>query len=105
LKPGKMGEKTVQLPGLAKFFDYFDSYYQGNFLAEKTNIYQLCISALEFYTIPKFADVEQFNSYNEKIREVRRHCQNDVLKLLYLINFIYVYGVNKNNKVVSDEKM
>lgn len=105
LKPGKMGEKTVQLPGLAKFFDYFDSYYQGNFLAEKTNIYQLCISALEFYTIPKFADVEQFNSYNEKIREVRRHCQNDVLKLLYLINFIYVYGVNKNSKVVSDEKM
>lgn len=105
LKPGKMGEKTVQLPGLAKFFDYFASYYQGNFLTEKTNIYQLCISALEFYTTPEFTDVEQFNSYNEKIREVRRHCQNDVLKLLYLINFIYVYGVNKNNKGVADEKM
>lgn len=95
----------MQLPGLAKFFDYFASYYQGNFLAEKTNIYQLCISALEFYTTCEFTDVEQFNGYNEKIREVRRHCQNDVLKLLYLINFIYVYGVNKNNKGVADEKM
>lgn len=98
LKKGKMGENTVQLPSLTKFFDYFADLYQGVFLEEKTNIYELCISALKFYTIDQFENREEFNNFNEKIKEVRRHCQNDVLKLLNLINFMYLYGVGKKNQ-------
>ncbi|ATG97407.1 hypothetical protein CP520_01370 [Mesoplasma lactucae ATCC 49193] len=97
LKKGIMGENTIQIPSLKLFFDYFKEYYKDKF-EEKNGIYELCKDALTFYSTDSFASEKQFQEGIEVIREVRKHCRNDVLKLLYLINFMYVFGVLSNDQ-------
>lgn len=90
LKPGKKGENTLALPSLKKFFDYMQAIYPNTQFEEEDDIYNLCVSALRFFSY-KDANFKDYLKLNKDVKKAKTHCYNDVLKLLYLIDFLYVF--------------
>ncbi|WP_211246845.1 hypothetical protein [Mesoplasma photuris] len=105
LKPGRMGENTLSLPSLKKFFDYMRTLSKNENFKEDEDIYKLCISALKFYSYD-VATLEQHNAWNKDVKMAKVHCYNDVLKLLYLIDFLYAFMFfsDDKNKYIKNEK-
>ncbi|WP_338971114.1 hypothetical protein [Spiroplasma endosymbiont of Panorpa germanica] len=102
LKPGWCGEDMISIPGLKKFFDYFEDINNHDFHEEK-DVYQLSCKALEFYSYKKIS-LEKYKSLNNDIKQIRKHCYNDVLKLLLLIDFLYSFSFlpYKDNKYIKN---
>ncbi|WP_043645703.1 hypothetical protein [Mycoplasma putrefaciens] len=105
LNKGSIGENTIQLPSLKKFFDYFNQVFADPGFDEQENIYQLCSVALKFFSLDSL-DEQQFKEYSHKINLAKKHCFNDVLKILYLIDFLYSFSKfdDSKNKYIKKDK-
>ncbi|PPE04543.1 hypothetical protein EELLY_v1c02230 [Entomoplasma ellychniae] len=89
LKNGQK-EQTIALRSLKKFFNYTRKLHT-NVDFEEEDITFLCTKALKFYSL-KELDEKQHAYLSKFIKDVKKHCYNDVLKILLLIKFInYIY--------------
>ncbi|SYV96135.1 Uncharacterised protein [Mycoplasma putrefaciens] len=61
--------------------------------------------ALKFFSLDSL-DEQQFKEYRHKINLAKKHCFNDVLKILYLIDFLYSFSKfdDSKNKYIKKDK-
>jgi len=91
LKKGLIGENTVQIPSLKRFFDYIKLFPNIESLKENDQIYRLCVDVLKLFTL-NLTDPKKYRIYNNSLKKAITHCKNDVIKLLYLILFLYCFA-------------
>lgn len=96
LKKGNVGLDTIQLPSLKKFFDWMGPAYTDGKFDEEEDIYDLCVKSCNFYS-NKSMHYKDFLLWNAAVKKSKMHCYNDVLKLLYLIKFMYAF-INFTNE-------
>ncbi|KNG79648.1 hypothetical protein [Mycoplasma sp. HU2014] len=97
LNKGLIGDDTIQLPSLRKFFDYTKQIFSDKGLNDEDDIYDLCCNALKLFSL-KDIDVDHFKNYTRKVSLAKTHCFNDVLKILYMIDFLYAFSKFSDNK-------
>ncbi|ATZ18744.1 hypothetical protein ESOMN_v1c03620 [Williamsoniiplasma somnilux] len=104
LEKGKVGEDTISLPSLKKFFDYFNNIFDLKKFEESDDIYKLCCSALKFFSANTM-HYDEFIKLNKDVNKAKIHCYNDVLKLLYLIKFLFAFTnfEDINNKYLKGD--
>ncbi|ATZ17343.1 hypothetical protein ELUMI_v1c06210 [Williamsoniiplasma luminosum] len=100
LKKGSLGMETIQIPSLKKFFEYFVEVFNSSKLEDHDDIYGLSMSALKFLSLPEPNQLD-FLQWNKDVKKAKVHCYNDVLKMLYLLDFWYEFGYSKNNKYLK----
>jgi len=104
LKKGLIGENTVQIPSLKRFFDYIKLFPNIESLKEDDQIYRLCVDVLKLFTL-NLQDQNKFRKYNNSLKKAIKHCKNDVTKLLYLVLFLYCFAYldQANNPFVKQK--
>ncbi|ATZ18032.1 hypothetical protein [Mesoplasma melaleucae] len=91
LKKGDIHD-SIKIRSLKKFFDYTeDLHSKYNFVED--NIKFLCSRALKLFSLPEVSQAEHYRLSNS-LKEARKHCYDDVLKILVLIKF-FSFIMNK----------
>lgn len=106
LKKGFIKNDTIQIPSLKKFFKYMNGLYDDISFEDNDNICLLCASALEFFS-SKQIEVARYHKLNQDVLKSLKHCQNDVYKILEILNFWYYFSLinQQKNKYLKQESI
>ncbi|WP_041361964.1 hypothetical protein [Mycoplasma mycoides] len=104
IQKGWIGENTITIPSLRKFIDYAKDIFNDSNLNDTEDIYLSCCNALKLFSLDKI-NIDEFEVLNKSVKLAKTHCFNDVLKILYLIDFIYAFSKfkNTNNKYIKKD--
>ncbi|ASZ09115.1 hypothetical protein CK556_01935 [Mesoplasma chauliocola] len=91
LKKGDI-EDSIKIRSLKKFFDYTDDLH-SKYNFKEDNITYLCSRALKLFSLTEISQGEH-DKLSKSLKEARKHCYDDVLKILVLIKF-FSFIMNK----------
>lgn len=91
LKKGEI-EDSIKIRSLKKFFDYTEDLH-SKYKFTEDDIRSLCAQALKLFTLPEVSQT-QHDKLSKSLKQTRKHCYEDVLKILVLIKF-FSFIMNK----------
>lgn len=93
LKNGKI-ENTIAIRSLKKFFDYTSDLHKKVNLKDD-DIAFLCSKVLKLFSLPE-VDGKQHTHLSKFLKDAKKHCYDDVLKILLIIKFISYISTKRN---------